>query len=247
MKAYIKRHLITQTSLDSGALTMLGSVVHSFSEPGEYLVTILRHNEAVGRFQLTVEKECPAMQVDIDLATLHRLALRHPEGEVRKRFEVNPKGYAVFSVTRGAGGYALVASRMGRERKSEPFDSRELKEGDLFAATLIRPGTYSVTNVNTGAKGQIVVAYPKIGKRPYRPPDPVPIECTEKALEPENIEIKATQGQVYRFKTPSRIKIELLKPDDGPEGARQARIVGWRKPLTRLKGEADSAKSRTGR
>ena len=233
MKAYIKRHLITQTGLDSGALTMLGSVVHRFSEPGEYLVTILRDNEAVGRFQLTVEKECPAMQVDIDLATLHRLASEHPVGEVEKRFKVNPEGYAVFHVSRGAGGYAVVASRMGRKRESKPFDSRELKDGDLFAATMIRPGTYSVTNVITGAKGEIVVAYPRIGKKPYRPPEPVSIYWTENALEPDRIDINPAQGQVHHFKVPSRIKIELVKPDDGLEGPRPPRIARWRKPLTR--------------
>ena len=29
-------HLFTQIGLDSGSLTMLGTVVHSFAQPGEY-------------------------------------------------------------------------------------------------------------------------------------------------------------------------------------------------------------------
>jgi len=225
MKAFVNWHMFTQTSLDSGSLTMLGAVIHNFSEPGEYMGTILRKDEAVGRFQLTVDKECPTMQVDIDLPKIHQPTQEYCKSEPVKRFVVNPQGYVLFYVSRGAGGYAVVVGRLEDKGKEKPsFDSRELKEGDIFAVTMIRPGTYSVTNIRTDAKGEIVVAYPKIGEVPYRPPKPVSIECTEKRLILDRIKIEAAQGQVYRIKTPSRIKIELVKPDDGPARKRTQRI-----------------------
>jgi hypothetical protein len=172
MKAFINHHLFTQTSLDSGSLTMLGAVIHNFPEAGEYFGTVFRGSQTVASFRLTVDKESPAMQVNIDLATLH---LPPPEPcdckagphDQEHHFVVNPKGYAVFHVSRGAGGFAVRVGKVPGEYETKFFDSRELREGDLFAATLIRPGTYSVTNVKTGARGEVVVAYPpKVGKEP---------------------------------------------------------------------------------
>ena len=55
-----------------------------------------------------------------------------------------------------------------------------------------------------------MVAYPKVSKQAHRPPEPVEIVCTEKALRPAKIKIQAAQGQLYRFRTPSRIEIELV-------------------------------------
>jgi len=113
---------------------------------------------------------------------------------------VNPKGYAVFHVSHGAGGYAVRAGRLDGKSKDEPFDSRELKEGGMFAATLIRPGIYSVVNANTKVRGKIGVAYPKIEKTsPYRPSDPVSIRCTKKVLEPGKIEIGPAQRNAERI------------------------------------------------
>jgi hypothetical protein len=222
VKAFVNWHIFTQTSLDSGSLTMLGTVLHNFSEPGNYIGTILRNDKAVGNFHIAVNKESPATQIDIDLATLHRRDLKPCNDKMDTSFTVNPKGYAVFYVSRGAGGYAVVVGRFDEKGKAElSFDSRELQRGDMFAATMIRPGTYTVTNITTEANGEIVVAYPKPSKVPYRPPKPVSINCTKGRLSPNKININASQGQVYHIKTPSRLKINLVQPDDGPSRKRK--------------------------
>ena len=217
MKAHVNWPIFTQTSLDSGSLTMLGAVMHNFQEPGEYLGTILHRDETVGRFSLTVDKECPTVQADVDLATLHRSQRAQCKEEPRKHYVVNPKGYAVFYVSRGSGGYAVVIGRLQDKGEARlVFDSRELRDGDIFAVTMIRPGSYSVTNEKNDAKGEITVSYPKVGKVPYRPPNPVTIKCTDKRLTPNKVEIRPAQGQVYQIQTPSRIRIELIEPLDGP-------------------------------
>jgi hypothetical protein len=234
MKAFIHHHLFTQTSLDSGSLTMLGAVIHNFSEPGKYQGRVLRGTQTTASFRLTVNQDCPAMQVNIDLATLALPAPEHVEDELGCRepgrhFAVNPKGHVVFYVSQGAGGFTVRVGRVDEGHVATAFDSSELKEGDLFAVTMVRPGTYSVTNINTGAKGEIVVTSPRVGKVPYRPPQPVEIECLNDEFKPDNIRIEPAQGQVYRFKTQSRIKVGLVKPDNGPKGASQQRIAEWRK------------------
>lgn len=229
MKAYINRQLLGQTFFDSSSLTMLGAVIHNFSDPGEYLGTVLKGKEFVKDFHLSVDEKCPAMQVDIDLAALDKDVSENCRCKAEKRFVINPKGYAVFHVSFGAGGYSVRVGKPKGEKEAELFDSARLETGDLLAVTLIRPGVYSVTNTLTKARGKITVAYPKKEYKAYRPLKPVNIECTEQAFKPESISIQAAQGQVYHFQTPSQIKIELLEAEKGPERLRKPKTVGWKK------------------
>jgi hypothetical protein len=219
INARINQLLFTQTSLDSGALTMLGVVIHSFKEPGRYRGTVLLKERPLGRFDLMVDDDCEDAQVNIDLASL--------KGE--ESFRVSPRGAVVFHVSRGPGGFAVRVGRLTGEKEDEVFDSRELKEGDMFAATLIRPGNYTVSNAITRASGEIMVSYPQVGDAPYKPDDPVSIAVGQ-SLSPSSIKIGPAQGQVYRIGVPSRIRIDLARPDDGPKGPGPRPRPGWRKP-----------------
>jgi hypothetical protein len=225
-RVLVNRHLFTQTGVDSGSLTMLGMIIHRFPEPGEYLGVVERGAETRS-FRLRVDESSPEMQVNVDLATIGADDHEHgPDcgckdkgtGAVRT-FVVNPSGYVVFHVSSGPGGYVV---RVGRpEHPDAPvFDSTLLEGDDLFAVTLIRPGSYSVRNVAGGARGDIVVAYPKVGKEPHRPEEPVEVVCTESAFRPARLKLQAAQGQLYRFRTPARIAIELVEADDGPKSTR---------------------------
>jgi hypothetical protein len=220
-KVSINRHLFTQTDVDSGSLTMLGVVIHQFREPGEYLGTV-EGGRATRTFRLRVDESSSALQLNVDLATLeggHRhdadCGCKDRETETGPTLVVNPAGYVVFHVSGGRGGYVVRVGKLERP-DSALFDSTRLEGDDLFAVTLIRPGTYAVRNVEGEARGEIVVAYPRAGRQPQRPDEPVEVVCTEKAFRPARIRIQAAQGQLYRFRTPSRIAIELVKPDDGP-------------------------------
>lgn len=220
-RVLVNRHLFTQTSVDSGALTMLGVVIHRFPEPGEYLGVVERGAEE-RTFRLRVDESSRGMQANVDLATLDRghshgddCSCKDKETGADPIFVVNPNGYVVFHVSSGHGGYVVRVGRLERP-EAALFDSTQLEGDDLFAVTLIRPGTYSVRNLAGEARGEIVVSYPKLGEQPHRPDEPVEIVCTEKAFRPARIRIQAAQGQLYRFRAPSRIAIELVEPDDGP-------------------------------
>ena len=224
VKTMINRFMFSQVNFDSGSLCVLASVVHKFPEAGKYHGAILRGADVVGRFSIVVGEQptptatSPAEQqsVRIDLRQLDLPVSKHLESQTCNCFVLKPGGYAVFYVSTGAGGYAVEIRKTGKEcGGAKVFDSRELKEEDMFTATVIRPGTYSIANVSTKAKGELVVAYQEIGKIP-RQPEAVAIECTENALTPNKIRINPTQTLVFRFKTPSRIKIELIKPEDRP-------------------------------
>jgi hypothetical protein len=55
---------------DSGALTVLASVIHQFSEPGRYHVTIRHGDTVVGTTPFEVSAEATATQLNLDLSVL---------------------------------------------------------------------------------------------------------------------------------------------------------------------------------
>jgi hypothetical protein len=247
MKMTFDQNLFTQVGLDSGSLTMLGGVTHRFLEAGQYRGVVYRGGESIGKFYINVDQNSPVAQANIDLAAFDT-SLPVPatssgssaatncgcQGDGTKAettFEVNPKGYAVFHVSTGAGGYAVRASKAAEDpKKQNQFDSRELKCEDIFSAVILRPGTYSASNgLNAKAKGKITVGYPKIGKTAYRPPSPTKIVCSEGGFEPANVELQPGQAVLFQADAPSRIKLELVKADDGPAGRPEHTRGGWKK------------------
>ncbi len=222
------QNVFTQIGLDSGSLTILGAVIHSFKEPGEYRGSVHQEGGEQSVFFITVDKNSSNAQANIDLAALNQPAEPCCE-DTHNHFSVNPKGYAVFHVSAGAGGYSVHVRRADENPKEKVFNSQELNEGDIFSASIIRPGTYSLINTLTNAKAEVVVSYPGTGKVAYRPPAPFRVEVEHNAIEPRRIELKPGQGLLFECKAPARIKIALLKADDGPGKPRQAGRVGWKK------------------
>jgi len=246
MKMTFDKNLFTQVGLDSGSLTMLGGVTHRFLEPGQYRGVVYQGKEILGGFYISVDKDSAAAQANIDLAAFEGSSATpatssgnsgcgcQPGGtHAPAKFELNPKGYAVFHVSAGPGGYAVRVGKAVEDPKEQnQFDSRELKGDDIFSAFILRPGTYSVMNVLGKGKGEVTVSYPKIGKTPYRPPSPVEVEFSDRGCEPGKVELQPGQAVLFRCKVPSRIKLELLKADDGPNPGAQRSRHGWmRGPL----------------
>ena len=223
MKAIINPFIFSQINLDSAELTMLTSAVHKIAESGSYDGTIHRGADVVGRFRLAVSDMPPekcvaesANQVNIDLKSLDLPSADQIESQSKNCFQVRTGGYIVFHISNGAGGYFVELKRTGSESGGKiVFDSRKLGEKDLFVATPLRPGKYSVTNIETKAKAELVVAYPEVGKIPKQP-QATKVECNQKEIEPEKIKINPTEPLLFSFKMPSRIKIELMKPEDRP-------------------------------
>ena len=244
MKLTFDQNLFTQTTLDSGSLTMLGALTHSVSEPGGYRGIVYRGTENIAAFYIVADKNSPIAQASVDLSTLDLSVVGAPDRTVdgqgpgccrdlqssaTTHFTVNPKGYVVFHVSAGSGGYAVMVRRAEEDPNLKIFDSRQLARGDVFSAAIIRPGTYSVENVLTNAKAKVAVAYPRMGETAYRPPRPIDFHCSAKKIEPGKADLQPGQGIHFRFEVPSRIKIELLKADDGPGRPLGPTTRGWKK------------------
>ncbi len=223
MNLTFDRNLFTEAGLDSGSLTMLGSVIHTFREAGEYKGTVRRGDSILSTFYLSADKNSAVAQVNIDLAALTKT---EPDSSSEKccddhkgsdhRFVVNRRGYAVFHVSGGPGGYYVHIEKAieGKDSDQRVFD---------------RPGTYSVTNLLSKARGEVAVSYPVMEKTAYRPPAPVRVKSSKDYFEPNRVELKPGQGMLFDCETHSRIKIELVKADDGPNYEREPVIRGWKK------------------
>ena len=233
MDVTFDRHLFTQIGLDSGSLTMLGSVVHGF-EAGEYRCAVHAGTDVKAVFVVHADPESPNAQATVDLEALAS-GPRAPTasdgcgcaepgaGAKVPRYTVNPRGHVLFRVGRGAGHYYVHARRTDAPQEDKGYDTRALVSGDAFAAVILRPGTYAVKNSLTGAQAELVVDYPKLEERRYRPAGPLRVACEAKAFTPAKLRTGPGQGVIFESRVPSRVEIVLTKPDDGPADRQRPR------------------------
>jgi len=243
LKITVDSNLYTQIGLDSASLTMLGTIVHQLGEPGEYRGALHHGADVKAVFFITADSNSPVAQVTLDLAGLEKAQSGAAPSEGQglccctgdsketsdKRYSVNSRGYVLFHVQSGQGGYYVHLRRVDAAENDKGYDTRTLKNGDAFTAMILRPGTYSIRNTPTKAAAKVVVHYPKVGDKPYIPPPPVRIECTATGFDPkERLELGVGQGLIFHVRTDSRIEIKLEKPDDGPPRSNRGR-KGYRK------------------
>ena len=222
-------YVFQQIGLDSGALTILGRVIHRFQEPGEYRGVCLRSGQRAGVFHLKVEKGLSINQVNIDLATILGPATPasgdcgcHSAGLTSgdPSFTVAAGGYAVFHVSGGPGGFDVhVGAAAIAPPENREFDSAKLQNGDLFAATILRPGLYSVSNLAAkgGSPMELNVEYPPAQKKAFTPAAPVRIKTSGQGFDPKGVvKLVSPQTCIFVCESASRIKIELKHPYDSP-------------------------------
>lgn len=208
----MRRAVFSQIGLDSGALGLLGSVVHRFAEPGHYAGTALVGDDARGEFEIVVAEEGPPA-AQVDLTGLGRSRRDRCCDEERPAYRVALGGHVAFYVGTGnEGWHVLVGDPRSREAE---FDSRRLESGDLFAATVLRPGTYQVRNEHGRERTELVVRYVRPGKERYTPPDPMRLTMSQQASR-KAVRVGPAQGIVFEVTDSARILIELVEPDDGP-------------------------------
>ncbi len=244
LKTTLDPNLYTQIGLDSGSLTMLGTIAHPLGEAGEYRGALHLGADVKAVFFITADSNSPIAQATVDLAGLEKAqsgssasageescgcADGSTQGSSGKKYTVNPRGYVLFHLQSGQGGYYVHLRRIDAAENDKGYDTRTLKNGDAFTAMILRPGTYSIKNVAGKGAAQVVVHYPKVGDKPYVPPAPVRIECTANGFDTKGkLELGVGQGLVFHARTDSRIEIKLEKADDGPARTDRGRS-GFRK------------------
>lgn len=223
----VNRHALTDTSHKSDALGVLGSVVHPVKGCERLIGTVIRDGRTLGTFRILIDPESDRRQATIDLATFDpRLGRgrasssggRCVGGEPVRSFVLHPEGFVVLHVSWGRSGYHVTLEEPGEAKGKTVFDSRRLRDGDLYAVTLLRPGRYEVRAKKGKARGEVRVAYPdRRGRKTERKP-PARITLVDGGLEPSEVELDPAQGLVFEVKDDrAAIDVELIEPDDGPQ------------------------------
>ena len=132
IKSSFNKHIFNQVGADSGALTTLSSVVHTFSEVGQYMGIIIREKDIVGRFNITVIDSNADIQAEqhitIDLSGLSMPFSQFKKASESRDFMLKVSGSATFAVSGDTGGYSVELQKITKEGVSDKiFDSCELK------------------------------------------------------------------------------------------------------------------------
>jgi hypothetical protein len=249
VKAFVNQRFLNQTEFDSASPAGSAVVAHEFERDGAYELALARKNQVVTQVPLRVARRPvrdategaaaadaePRPAVSVDIAKLAR-----PGVPVPALPTVPPEGWVSFTSSQPVPGHHIRLRRVGEGagRPQDVFDSRKLGGRSVFALTLLRPGRYSLVNSIGGAQAEIVVAYPKVGSAPYRPPEALQITVADTGFGEGSFPLSPAQGIVFRFKTASRVQIALVEPDDGPpvDPRPRARFAQRREPEPRRGG-----------
>src|SRR5262245_4911524 len=225
----INRQLFLTRVFDSGALTVLSSVIHQFAEPGLYYVTIRRGDAVLGTTRFEVVTESAPTQHNIDLSTAgpasarspflrsargsaakdcnceHHGAAAIPQSGAAATPTVSSKGYVQFFVSQGEGGLSASVARADGDKVL--FDTTALGPGDLFALALLAPASFSMANKLGNATGTITVAFSSEVARRLKTTAAVFVETSKSAFSPNNVQLSSGQGLVFRVTDAARIVV----------------------------------------
>ena len=239
-KAVLNRAVFTRRAFDSRALTVLATLIHHFQEVGDCDLFVQRGGQVVFRTHVHVVAEDAPRQIDVDLAAL-------PQAETgcgcegAAGYTLAAGGVMTFHAAEGIGQYVVkITRRSGREKHVVLDSSEVIPAGDLFAVTLVRPGTYEVRGPRSS--GRIHVSLPKKDEG-YRPDQPVLVELTKRGtFKPRAVRILAGQTVVFLCTIPAQISVEMARPDKSTEKPTdRPRRYTLRRPSARKSGTDEQA------
>lgn len=214
-KMVLNRAVFSKRPFDSGALTVLATLFHRFSEAGDYEVFVSRDGQTVHRTRIQVVGENAPTQLNLEMSSLGNLV----EGcncEADKDLVLKTGGVVSFYASQGVSAYSVSVEKSDdkNKRKVTLLDSSSLiPEGDLYAVTLVHAGVYRVTATagKARAEGEVRVAAPKGEK--YRPDQPVLVAFGKEGFSPKSAQIMAGQTVVFHLTQAARIQVEMAKPE----------------------------------
>lgn len=216
MTARLNRYLLDQTRHDSGALVQPDFVVHPCVVAGRHQVDVYRLGKQVTSVMLDVDAGHVDMQVSIDLAALEQPTKKGDCccDEKTPSYRVGLKGYALFYVGSGSGGYAVRVNPLSSQQETASFNSQQLQKSDLFGTTLLRPGKYSLVDKAAKISLPLYVEPVRPGKAPYVPPDALHFDIAD-LRKLKEIRMQQAQGIVIRAEKDNHIVIVLEDDANG--------------------------------
>jgi hypothetical protein len=102
------------------------------------------------------------------------------------------------------------------EKGAKVFDSRLLTHGDLFALTLMRPGTYGVRDDLGAGRARVRVTQPAPGNGENWPTTPLHVAVLDDGFSRQEIEVHPAQPVIFEVgRQNAAVTIDLLASDEG--------------------------------
>lgn len=237
----LNRAIFSQSSFDSSALTVLTTLLHHFTEAGDYDVFVRSTGQRDRRLRLQVLPEGAPTQINIDLAALDKPDEEPGCCQDREDYRLQVNGVAGFYAAQGTGSYNLLINRNDQREKTVFLDSAsEIPAGDLFAVTLVRPGAYMAADALSGKfRVTIQVEMPPArttdngpdqdtGKMSatdspsprYRPDRAVLVTLDKNGFNEKTVNLFAGQSIVFFCQIPARLRVELKQESKSSEKPR---------------------------
>jgi hypothetical protein len=232
----VNRHVFTTREFDSGALTVLASVIHQFPEIGKYIVSIRRGDTVLGSTRFEVVADGP-MQLNIDLAAGGIPGKANPfdrSARVAKASAATkdcgcgggsahaasaqavPAGAPPPKIVAPQGyvqfhvshGEGKLSAQVRKEQTDKVlFDSTLLGTGDIFAVSLLAPAKFTLANTAGTATGTVTVTFSKEVARKIKQTTPVFCDVSKSAFTPKDLQVSSGQGLVFRVQDAARVVV----------------------------------------
>ncbi|MEN4010499.1 MAG: hypothetical protein AB1453_13440 [Chloroflexota bacterium] len=224
----LNRSLFVQRAFDSGAITVLTTLMHRFGESGDYELFVRRSRRLAARMMVRVVDSDAAYQHNLDLANLQpkqRECCRE-EADVL----LHTGGVLGFYTSTGSASFQVEVQRLGAKDKQVLLDNAEqVPGGDFFAVTPLQPGVYRVSDALNKAEMLLRVVMPPLpgagGKPPtgkekkvrsereYRPDQPTLVDAGKGGFGRKEVSLFSGQALVFQCKQAARLRVEMQKPD----------------------------------
>jgi hypothetical protein len=209
MGVFVNTAMLRTTSTSSDALDVLGTIIHPVPV-GDYGGEVWRGKTRLSTFTLSVAKEDQPSSVQVDLETLAGPRSSGSAPKFRATGTDQSPGYVVFHVSSGEGGFHVLLTRGGKT----VHDTRQLSAGDMFAATLVRPGSYDMAAGKT-RQGKIEVKNLQARAELRREFATGNVKVTAAALEPKAVEVEAGDSVVFNLMAAATVSVAFKGPKSG--------------------------------
>lgn len=184
---------LANTEIDSGRISVLGSVAHKIEDPGEYELVIIQDGNSRS-VPMSIQDNFENIDVHVDLSI-----------DLPPTIEAKTNEYIVFYTTQSSGYEVNITKNNGEVNPVIIFDSKELVKGDYFMVRLFADGQYLVKNVLNNTEATMNVN--KLEETSIEETDKTEIKCNDNGFDPSLIDTLQSKIQLYEINTKSRIKI----------------------------------------
>lgn len=237
----LNRPVFTQHRFASFELTVLSTLIHRFGEAGTYQVTVTGGGQT-RTDSLNVSTVGSHQQVNIDMSQPGNAAGAGFAAEGANGCCCEPAagrdlavgGVVAFYASAGTGSYQVSVTNLGEREKRVVLDSaKTVPQGDYFAVTLVRPGSYRMVDELSRAEAQAHVSIPE--RERIDTQHVAMLKLGEGGFEPSSVRLHSGQSIFVECGQEARLLVELLDSEDSSVATRSGKHT-FRRPRPRPRG-----------